>query len=111
MKILDQHPNGTIMQVVKTYDELTDEEKEKLIISWGLKVADYANFKVDRNKKGVILRVYGFDYSDEKKVEIDARSKEPNIFDAFKRMRPTNKNGEKKDFQEAFIDAVIELEE
>lgn len=74
--------NGQMVMAVKNYDELTDDEKEALVIPAGESVEDYANFQVRYNKKGQLLGVQAHDYSDQKKTEIEKKEQEPDVLDS-----------------------------
>lgn len=65
MKILNQHPNGVALIALKTYDELSPEELDKLSISSDKKVEDFETFIVHRKKTGEIFKVKGYRFSDE----------------------------------------------
>lgn len=82
MRIDQQHPNGTVMNAVKTYDELTDDEQSKMILPHGETIEDYSTYRVRRNKKNELRSVTGEDYSAKRSAEIAARSAQPNIVDA-----------------------------
>lgn len=57
MIIKDQANNGQPVQVIKTFKELTDEEKARLIIPAGQSKDDYINYQVRYNKKGKLLGI------------------------------------------------------
>lgn len=82
MRIDQQHPNGTVMNAVKTYDELTKDEQSKMVLPYGETVEDYSTYRVRRNKKNELRSVTGEDYSAKRSTEIAARSAQPNIVDA-----------------------------
>lgn len=93
MKIKQQHKNGQILQAVKTYDELTAEEKSKLIIPATNKLEDYANFVVHYNKNGRLIRVATGFFSDLKRAELEA-NRGNDLVDMFKNIEGAiaNKN-------------------
>ncbi|UYN56965.1 hypothetical protein OFW50_02350 [Lacticaseibacillus chiayiensis] len=82
MRIDQQHPNGTIMNAIKTYDELADDEKARIVLPFGDTIEDYSTYRVRRNKKNEIRSVVGANYSSKRKAEIASRANEPNIVDA-----------------------------
>ncbi|WP_255323883.1 helix-turn-helix domain-containing protein [Lacticaseibacillus paracasei] len=82
MKIDQQHPNGTIMNAIKTYDELADDEKARIDLPFGDTIEDYSTYRVRRNKKNELRSVVGANYSSKRKAEIARRANEPNIVDA-----------------------------
>ena len=82
MRIDQQHPNGTVMNAVKTYDELTKDEQSKMVLPYGETVEDYSTYRVRRNKKNELRSVTGEGYSAKRSTEIAARSAQPNIVDA-----------------------------
>lgn len=55
MIIKDQANNGQIVNAIKHYDELTDDEKARLIIPAGQSKDDYINYQVRYNKRGKLL--------------------------------------------------------
>lgn len=69
MKIIEEVKNGVVVNAVKSYEELTDAEKEALVIPYSTAVSDYANFQVRYNKKGELLGVEVHDFSSDKNVE------------------------------------------
>lgn len=82
MRIDQQHPNGTIMNAIKTYDELADDEKARIGLPFGDTIEDYSTYRVRRNKKNELRSVVGANYSSKRKAEIASRTNEPNIVDA-----------------------------
>ena len=85
MIIKTQAKNGVITQAVKTYDELTAEEKKKLVFVSGTKKEFYENYIVNYNKKGDLLRVQCHESTSERTKEVNIKSAEikatPNIGD------------------------------
>lgn len=71
MKIINQNKNGVILQSIKSYAELTDDERESLTIPATSKITDYKDFVVHRNKKNKIIRVVTNSFSDKKADEIN----------------------------------------
>lgn len=82
MRIDQQHPNGTIMNAIKTYDELADDEKARIGLPFGDTIEDYSTYRVRRNKKNELRSVVGANYSSKRTAEIARRANEPNIVDA-----------------------------
>ncbi|WP_225433873.1 hypothetical protein [Lacticaseibacillus paracasei] len=82
MRIDQQHPNGTIMNAIKTYDELADDEKARIGLPFGDTIEDYSTYRVRRNKKNELRSVVGANYSSKRKAEIASRANEPDIVDA-----------------------------
>lgn len=70
MEILGQAKNGQITQAIKTYEELTDEEKGALRLTAGSSIEDYKNYLVTCTKTGDRLTVKGKDLSEAKKQEL-----------------------------------------
>lgn len=82
-EVLDKAKNGQALNEVVSYDELTDEEKEMLVVPATDRVEDYANFQVRHNKKGELLGVKVHDFSEAKSKEIDDNMDKPNILDVY----------------------------
>lgn len=82
-KVLDKAKNGQALNEVVSYDELTDEEKEMLVVPATDRVEDYASFQVRHNKKGELLGVKVHDFSEAKSKEIDDNMDKPNILDVY----------------------------
>ena len=57
MIINRQHANGTILEAIKTLDELTQEELDFFRVPATYKITDFETFRVDRNKNGKITRI------------------------------------------------------
>ena len=57
MIINRQHANGTILEEIKTLDELTQEELDFFRVPAPYKITDFETFRVDRNKNGKIIRI------------------------------------------------------
>lgn len=74
MKTIQEHKNGTLSQVIKTYDEMTAEERTALTIPATNKLSDYETFRVHRNKKGEIIRVVAESFSDTKSEQLKNRT-------------------------------------
>lgn len=49
--------NGQLLIADKTYEELTDEERDALILPWGQHIDDYRTFRVRYNKRGALVGV------------------------------------------------------
>lgn len=82
MRVFQQHSSGIILNAIKSYDELTDEEKAAMILAYGTSKEDYDTYQVRRNKHNEIRQVTGYEYSEKRKAEIEAQSSKPNIVDA-----------------------------
>ena len=54
---LQRSKNGQPVYEIATYDALTPDEKQMLIVANGTTINDWQNFQVYHNKKGVLLRV------------------------------------------------------
>lgn len=96
MKIINQHKNGVILQSIKSYAELTDEEREILIIPATSNITDYKDFAVHRNKKDEIIRVVTNSFSDE---AVDEINKSVDLVDALEVVygeKGTTKNNKAK---------------
>lgn len=81
MKILQQSKNGTITLCEKTFEELTDDELEKLVFSSGESKKDYKTYRIYRNKKNEIIRVVAYGFSNLKIKEIEEYENKINILD------------------------------
>lgn len=90
MKIDQQHPNGTIMNAVKTYNELTNDEKAAMTFKKGYTIEDYDNYRIRRNRKNEIISAEGRalsakgnfkDFAEREKFEAEHPAG-PNIVDA-----------------------------
>jgi len=57
MIIKDQAKNGQIVNAIKSYTELTGEERARLIIPAGQSQDDFISYQVRYNKKGKLLGV------------------------------------------------------
>lgn len=57
MIIKEQAKNGQIVNAIKSYNELTDDEQARLIIPAGQSKDDYINYQVRYNKRGKLLGV------------------------------------------------------
>lgn len=71
MKIIDTAKNGVVVNSLKNYDELNQEEREALVIPFGSCLEDFANFQVRYNKKGELLGIKGYDFTEEASEEIN----------------------------------------
>lgn len=65
MQINRQHKNGTILEAIKTYEELSPEEKDMLIIPVTNTIEQYEDFRVDYNKKGKLTSVKPHSFTEE----------------------------------------------
>lgn len=68
MIINRQHANGTILEAIKTLDELTQEELDFFRVPATHKITDFATFRVDRNKNGKITHIREKSFSEEHKA-------------------------------------------
>lgn len=66
MVIRDRANNGQALQIVKKYNELTNDELKTLTFKNGEKKEDYKDYFVQYNKKGQLLRVSPYKLTDEK---------------------------------------------
>ena len=57
MIIKDQASNGQVVNAIKSYTELTEDEKARLIIPAGQSKDDYISYQVRYNKEGKLLGV------------------------------------------------------
>lgn len=78
---LEQSKNGVAVYERVTFDSLTVEEFNKLTLAADSNISDYSNFYVYHNKRNELLRVVVGDYSENKKKQIEADRKKPNILD------------------------------
>lgn len=81
MKNTQYAKNGQLVSAVKTYEELTAAEKQKLIIPASDKLSDYANFQVRYNKQGKLLGVQGHDLSAAREAEVKTHAQKPDLID------------------------------
>lgn len=70
MIVKDRANNGQALQIVKEYNELTDNELMSLTFKSGEKKEDYSNYFVQYNKRGDLLRVSPYKVTREKFQEI-----------------------------------------
>ena len=70
MIVKDRASNGQALQIVKEYNELTDNELRSLTFKSGEKKEDYSNYFVQYNKLGDLLRVSPYKLTKEKFQEI-----------------------------------------
>lgn len=70
--------NGQIVNAIKEYKELTEEELKALRQD---NIDDYADFQVRYNKKGDLLGVTGNNFTEEKSKELEEDSIKPDILD------------------------------
>lgn len=82
-KVLAVAGNGQAINEVVSYEDLTAEEKEMLIIPATNSVEDYANFQVRHNKKGELLGVQVHDFTEAKSEEIEESMDKPNVLDVY----------------------------
>ena len=70
MIVKDRASNGQALQIVKEYNELTDNELRSLTFKSGEKKEDYSNYFVQYNKRGRLIRVSPYKLTKEKFQEI-----------------------------------------
>ena len=58
MRITEIAKNGQATMIYKSANELTTEEREMLILPYGMKMEDYADFQVRYNRKGQLLGLF-----------------------------------------------------
>lgn len=73
--------NGVVVNAIKDFSELTEEEKHNLIFAYSESKEDYKNYQVRYNKKGVLLGVEGYDFSEEMNTIIEEESNKPDLLD------------------------------
>ncbi|MFS0969912.1 hypothetical protein ACFC3P_12500 [Enterococcus thailandicus] len=69
MKIIAEAKNGQPTQIIKTYDEFTELEKQRLIIPAGEKLEDYDTYLVHYNKNGKLMKIATYSFSEASKKE------------------------------------------
>lgn len=82
-KVLATAGNGQAINEVVSYEDLTQEEKEMLIVPATDNIEDYANFQVRHNKKGELLGVQVHDFTETKSKEIEENMDKPNILNVY----------------------------
>lgn len=82
-KVLAVAGNGQVINEVVSYEDLTAEEKEMLIVPATDSIEDYANFQVRHNKKGELLGVQVHDFVEAKSKEIEENMDKPNVLDVY----------------------------
>ena len=73
--------NGQVVNAIKNFSELTEEEKQNLSFAYGESKEDYQNYQVRYNKKGVLLGVTGYDFSEKMNAKIEKESNKPDWID------------------------------
>ena len=73
--------NGVVVNAIKDFSELTGEEKQNLIFAYSESKEDYKNYQVRYNKKGVLLGVTGYDFSEKMNAKIEEESNKPDWID------------------------------
>lgn len=66
MKITEIAKNRQATMIYKAAYELTNEEREMLVLPYGRKMEDYADFQVRYNRKGQLLGVKAIAFEKEK---------------------------------------------
>ena len=82
MRITEIAKNGQATMIYKSADELTNEEREMLVLPYDMKMEDYADFQVRYNRKGQLLGVKGNAFSEAKNESIKQESAKPDALDA-----------------------------
>ena len=73
--------NGVIVNSIKNFSELTEEEKQNLNVPYGTQLKDYKNFQVRYNKRGELLGVCGYEFTEEMNAKIEEESNKPDWLD------------------------------
>lgn len=73
--------NGQVVNAIKYFSELTEEERQNLSFAYSESKEDYKNYQVRYNKKGVLLGVKGYDFSEKMNAKIEEESNKPDILD------------------------------
>lgn len=73
--------NGQVVNAIKDFSELTEEEKQNLSFAYNESKDDYKNYQVRYNKKGVLLGVEGYDFSEKMNAKIEEEINKPNWLD------------------------------
>ena len=73
--------NGVVVNAIKNFSELTEEEKQNLNFAYSESKEDYQNYQVRYNKKGVLLGVCGYDFTEETNAKIEEESNKPDWID------------------------------
>ena len=81
MKIISQFKNGQVARAVKNYKELSDQEKEMIIVPYGTHITDYADFKVQYNREGNSTSVSAGSFSDSMRKRLNDRRSQPDLLD------------------------------
>lgn len=81
MLVVQKANNGVVVNAIKDFSELTEEEKQNLNFAYGESKEDYKNFQVRYNKKGVLLGVCGYDFTEETNAKIEEESNKPDWID------------------------------
>lgn len=66
MIVKDRASNWQALQIIKEYNELTDNELRSLTFKSGEKKEDYSSYFVQYNKRGDLLRVSPYKFTKEK---------------------------------------------
>lgn len=84
MEIKEQAANGQPVYIIKRYEELTDEEKNNLILPSEFNIEDFANFRIRYNKKGELIKVWDGDFTKEymKKSHEESINRGPDLIDS-----------------------------
>lgn len=109
MEIIEQN-SKVLLNVVKSYSELTPDELDKLIFPSGESKDDYADYQVRRNGKNEVIGVRPYSFTEERKADIErGRQQSQNWLDALQVQygHGKDKSQAKKRLGEQGIDARI----
>lgn len=73
--------NGKVVNAIKDFSELTKEERQNLSFAYSESKEDYKNYQVRYNKKGVLLGVTGYDFSEKMNAKIEEENNKPDLLD------------------------------
>lgn len=80
--------NGKVVNAIKNFSELTEEEKQNLHVPYGTITSDYKNFQVRYNKRGELLGVCGYEFTEEMNAKIEEESNKPDWLDYLTMLTP-----------------------
>ncbi|ATF25328.1 hypothetical protein CNY62_02365 [Brochothrix thermosphacta] len=83
MIIKGKAKNGVVTHAIKTYDELNEKEKNKLIFPAGDKKEIYADYAVHYNKHNELIRVVTNSFTSQYSAELQIKQAQPNIIDYY----------------------------
>lgn len=91
MRNIQRTNNGQIVYAEKDYSELSQQEKEKLIIPYTSKVEDFATFQIRYNKEGQLLTVKPHSFSAKFAKELENKEQEIDLINSLTLLfAPTN---------------------